>query len=109
MATTYYWKPTNLFRTNTDGIVYEIQYQVAAERDGVFVNTHENKTLSAGDPSSPDFIAYEDLTKDQIISWLKSDDNEAAIEERLTSLLDAIAEQDNVGGGLPWVLPDNEE
>ena len=40
--TTYYWKPTNLFRTNADGMVYEIQYQVAAERDGVFVTTHEN-------------------------------------------------------------------
>ena len=83
MATTYNWDIAQLERETADGYVYTAHYTVGAG----------NGTYSAGAYGSVNFerpetlVPFADLTKDQVIEWVKEalggDERVAEIEAAL--------------------------
>lgn len=94
------WNIVNLERETQDGFVYTAHYTVDAH-DG---------TYSAGAYGSIGFerpetlIPYADLTKEQVIEWVKEALGTEKVTEIGQALLNQINEQRNPTkqAGLPW-------
>ena len=101
MATTFTWEIAQLDRETSDGYVYTAHWTVGAG-DG---------TYSAGAYGSVGFerpktlVPFADLTKDQVIGWVKEQlggaDKVAEIEAALQSQLDEQAKPTKAQG-MPW-------
>jgi hypothetical protein len=94
------WNIANLERETADGFVYTAHYTVDAT-DG---------TYSAGAYGSIGFerpdklIPYKDLTKDEVIEWVKEALGSDKVQEIGQALLNQINEQRNPthASGMPW-------
>ena len=53
------------------------------------------------DPTSPDYIAYEDLTEADVIGWVQADVDQDAIEASLQANIDAQITP-TTATGTPW-------
>ncbi len=53
------------------------------------------------DPASEGFIQYADLTEADVIGWVKSQIDAAAVESRLTSAMEE-KKQPSTATGVPW-------
>ena len=92
------WKIIQLERKADDGLVTVVHYRVEAV-DGEFsASTYGTVSFERGET----FIDFNQLTETDVISWVKSKLDPAAIEQ---SLADQIATQKNppVLQGMPWV------
>ena len=56
------------------------------------------------DPQDPGFVAFEDLTEAQVVTWVKTALGEETLAAMQTALTENIARQKNppVLSGLPW-------
>ena len=94
------WNIANLERETADGFVFTAHYTVDAT-DG---------TYSAGAYGSIGFerpdklIPYKDLTKDEVIEWVKEALGSDKVEQIGQALLNQINEQRNPthASGMPW-------
>jgi len=100
MTVTSNWNIANLERETVDGFVYTAHYTVDVN-DG---------TYSAGAYGSIGFerpeqlIPYMDLTKDEVVQWVKEALGEEKVLEIGQALLAQIEEQRNPSkaSGVPW-------
>lgn len=92
------WKITQLEREATDGLVTVAHYDVTATDGEHTARVYGTVGFERGDT----FIDFANLTERDVISWVKSKMDPAAIEQ---SLADQIAVQKNppVLQGMPWV------
>ena len=98
------WKIEKMKRQLNDGLVIKVNYRVVAKDKELIADKRDTVTLS-GDPTSPDFTPFEDLTEEIVIGWVKSEVDVAAIEAWVQSSLDAKIAARNVrqtASGLPW-------
>jgi len=93
-----------LNRNLPSGLVTTVHW-TASKTDGDFTGySYGSIGLAAKDSADPTFIAYEDLTKDQVIEWVK----EAMGAEQVAALEAAIdgqieAQKNPVtAAGVPW-------
>ena len=105
MATTFTWNVSQLDRELADGYVYTAHWTVDAvsselREDGEPYRAGAYGSVNFERPES-DLIPFDDLTKDQVIGWVKSKLNEAEIEAAIEGQL---AEQitPTRGQGVPW-------
>ena len=105
MATTFTWNVQQLDRELADGYVYTAHWTVDAvssklREDGKPYRAGAYGSVGLERPES-DLIPFDDLTKDQVIGWVKSKINEAEIEAAIEAQL---AEQitPTRGQGVPW-------
>ena len=105
MATTFTWNVVQLDRELADGYVYTAHWRCDAvsselREDGEPYRAGAYGSVGFERPES-DLIPFDDLTKDQVIGWVKSKINEAEIEAAIEAQL---AEQitPTRGQGLPW-------
>jgi hypothetical protein len=102
------WKVENLVRETATGIVTLVDWRVTVSE------TREDVTKSAAaigmqalpaiDPESQDFIAFEDLTEETVIVWLKdvlSAEYVTSLETKLESEVDNLFEPITTIGK-PW-------
>jgi hypothetical protein len=100
------WKIENMKRQVTDDLVVEVAYRVHAKNSGLIAD-HRGKVTLTGDPNSPDFIPFKDLTEAQVVQWVKDSVDVEAIEAEVQSALDAkVAKREarETLTGLPWSL-----
>lgn len=105
MTTT--WKIYNLERQTENGLVIEVTYGCI----GVSTNfkTRQTGILGLeGDPTDPNFVAWEDLTEEIVIGWVKDElgtekvnEMETKIEDRLTGREEELSNK-TTEEGLPW-------
>jgi hypothetical protein len=98
------WIVENMKRRTGTGLVVEVAYRVVAKQGSLIAN-HRGKVTLTGDPSSPGFVPFKDLTEAQVIQWVKDSVDVTAIEAQVQAALDAkIAKRDakEVLTGLPW-------
>ena len=98
------WKIEKMQSQISDGLVIKINYRVIAT-DKELVSDKRGVVSLTGDPSSPDFIGYQDLKEIDVVAWVKSEVDVAAIEAEVQSILDAkIAARSTkqTTSGLPW-------
>ena len=88
--------------TCPDGAVYTVHYTVSLKQDGETAGAYGSVGL--GDPDPDSFTPFSELTKDEVIGWVKS----ALGEEQVTAIESALAEQINqklnptTATGTPW-------
>jgi hypothetical protein len=88
--------------TCPDGAVYTVHYTVNLEQDGETAGVYGSVGL--GDPSPESFTPFSELTKDEVIGWVKA----ALGDEQVASIEAALAEQiqqklnPTSAAGTPW-------
>ena len=85
-------------------LVTEVTYRVHSKNDSLIADHRGNVTLT-GDPLSPDFIPFKDLTETQVVQWVKDSVDVEAIEAQVQDALDAkVAKRESreTITGLPW-------
>ena len=100
MTLTSTWNIANLERETADGFVYTAHYTVDAN-DGTY---SAGAYGSIGFERPENLIPYMDLTKDEIIGWVKDVLGEEKVLEIGQALLAQIEEQRNPSkaAGVPW-------
>lgn len=105
MTTT--WKIVNLERLTQLGdhtdVVNNVHWEaIDQDADGNSGRVYGSQLISTDDLSS--FTAYEELTEDQVIAWVKEALGEDRVSEIETNIQDQIAELANpsVKNGTPW-------
>lgn len=100
------WKITQMEYNTTDGGVIIVHWECVAEET---VGEKTFRELAYGsfdltpEPSSPDFIPYENLTEENVLSWVYqyAGIDKTDIESKLETSID---QQKNISTltGLPW-------
>ncbi len=98
------WKIEKMQSQISDGLVIKINYRVIANDKELIADKRGVVSLT-GDPSSPDFIGYQDLKEIDVVAWVKSEVDVSAVEAEVQSILDAkiaarSTKQTTIG--LPW-------
>ena len=107
--TTFTWSINTLERELADGYVYTAHYSVNAvssSLDPQGNNYSQGAYGSVGlERPEGDLIAFEDLTQDQVIGWVKEklggDEKIAEIEAALQARLDEVMTPTKING-VPW-------
>lgn len=91
-------------RQTVTGLVVEVAYRVVAKQGGLIAD-HRGRVNLEGDPESPDFTPFNQLTEEQVLSWVKSEVNVSEIEAQVQGILNkklaAISAKETLTG-LPW-------
>jgi len=106
MTISYKWSVESMdILSSSDGlkdVVRDVQWKVVATKDGVKKDMAAHVRLSA--PSSNTFTDYSDLTKEQVLDWVKSVLDVQAIETSLANQFVAGFQKK-----LPWAIPEDDE
>ena len=104
MTATTVWSITQLDRLASDGGVIVAHWTVTSV-DGAYSASAYSTASFTPDPDAPDFIPYDDLTEEDVLTWVWADGVDKDATE--ASLAAQIAEQQNptVLAGVPWVTP----
>ncbi len=94
----YNWNVVNMDRLTSDGFVVTVHYTVSAVDGEYTASTYGTVSYTQ---ESENFTPFEDLTKDQVIGWVKDSLGEQTVEESLAAQIEA---QKNPvqESGLPW-------
>jgi hypothetical protein len=102
MTATAKWNIAQLERHLADGAVYTAHWTVNLEDQGESAGAYGSVGFSDPDPSS--FTPYDELTKEQVVGWVKN----ALGEEQVTSVEESLANQiqqkldPTDASGIPW-------
>jgi hypothetical protein len=102
MAGTAEWNIAQLERHLADGAVYTAHWTVNLEDQGETAGAYGSVGFTDPDPSN--FTPYEQLTKEQVVGWVKN----ALGEEQVASMEEALANQiqkklnPTDASGIPW-------
>ena len=100
MAVTYTWSVANTERNLSDGGITVIHWRCTGV-DGDYTASQYGTTSHTPDADAADFIAYDNVTEANAISWAQAELDQSAIE---TAIADDIAAQKTptTGDGVPW-------
>jgi hypothetical protein len=103
------WKIVDTTRDISTGLIIEITYLYEA-----ILSSELSRTISTlnvtGDPTSPNFIEFTDLTEQTILQWVKSALGQQQVNEIETNVqaevtaMQAAADAVTVKHGLPWSI-----
>lgn len=102
MAATITWDIATLERQLSDGMVTTVHYTVSAEDQGKTSGAYGSLGLDPADPNN--FIAYNDLTKAEVIGWVKDKLGTEQVANIETGLENQIQQELNPTSstGVPW-------
>lgn len=104
------FKIADMKRTPDNGVVIKVVYIIGFEYNGISDRYVGSVTLT-GDPTSPDFVPFENLTEEMVIDWVKAELGEvklAEIDATYQASLEAKYEakqNPEFIGGTPWGKP----
>jgi hypothetical protein len=102
---THTWQITNLKRNLNDGVVTTASYFCSTTYGKETERTSGEYYLADKDPSDADFISYENLSEEGVLSWVTGSLDTASIYSKHSS---SIADKINywnslsTGEGIPW-------
>jgi hypothetical protein len=114
MAINTTWSVNQMTHKDADGNVILVYWSCVAASDGTpsYTATESGKLRTEGDPSSPDYIPYADLTEADVLGWvydslIVGDETATQAKERVEAdrtakvqgQIDRAASDSN---GLPW-------
>ena len=111
MAITCTWNVNDMQRKEADGGVFLVYWSCVAS-DGTYSATEGGKLRCEPDPSSPTYVAYEDLTQDIVLGWVYNSliEGEETAEEaksrieanRSGKVQGQIDRANSDASGVPW-------
>ena len=112
MAITTTWKVNNMVHNTDDGGVITVYWECVAHSDTGEQAVEGGKLRLEPDASSPDYVAYDDLTEATVLGWVynsliegeeTADEAKARIETNRTGKVEAqIARKAAQASGTPW-------
>lgn len=112
MAVTTTWKVNNMVHNTDDGGVITVYWECVAQADTGESAVEGGKLRLEPDASSPDYVAYDDLTEATVLGWVynsliegeeTADEAKARIETNRTGKVEAqIARKAAQASGTPW-------
>ena len=114
MAITNTWSVSDMQRTDSDGNVFLVYWSEVAASDGTpsYTASEGGKLRLEGDPTSPDFIPYADLTENDVLGWVytsliegdeTADEAKARVEaDRTAKVQKQIDAAATTASGVPW-------
>ena len=99
--TTYNWTIAQLERNASDDGVVVVHWRVVAQDENYTASSYGTQSFTP-DPESPDFVDFEDLTEEVVISWVKNGMDAEALEAGLTSRIEE-QKAPAIIAGMPWV------
>jgi hypothetical protein len=114
MAITNTWAVTNMQHTDADGGVFLVYWSMVAASDGTpsYTASEGGKLRCEYDASSSSYIAYADLTEDDVLGWVYNsliEGEETAEEAKLRIEADRtgkvqgqIDRATSQSSGVPW-------
>ena len=94
------WTIAQLERNTTDGGVVVAHFR-ATLTDGDYSASTYGTCSFTPDPTSPDFVAFEDLTEADVLEWVYAALDKDATEEALASQIEDQKAPQTVAG-TPW-------
>jgi|TARA_R110000851_G_scaffold314420_2_gene476476 hypothetical protein len=102
---THNWKILDLESITSTGLVTKITYGCFTEHQSTELRQIDEIYLD-GSPDAPEFIQYEELTEELVLSWVDTLVNKSLIETNLSSSINEIESQFSssikVSSGVPW-------
>jgi len=114
MAITTTWSVNDMTHKDSDGGVILVYWSCVAASDGTpsYTATEGGKLRLMPDPSSPDYIAYADLTEADVLGWVynsliegdeTADEAKARVEaDRTAKVQGQIDRAASQSDGVPW-------
>jgi len=112
MAITTTWSVKNMERMTEDGGVIAVHWSCTAQSDTGESAVEAGKLRCQYDATSPDFVAYDQLTEETVLGWVynsliegeeTAEEAKARIEENRTGKVEGqIAKKNNQSTGMPW-------
>ena len=120
MAITNTWSINDMQRTDADGVVFLVYWSMVAQSDGTpsYSASEGGKLRCEGDPTSPDFIPYADLTENDVLGWvydslIVGDETAAEAKARVEADRDSKVQKQidaaaTTESGVPWAASPEE-
>jgi hypothetical protein len=101
MTTT--WKITNLDRDTADGFVTTVHWTASREIEDLHASVYSTQSFTKEDNQG--FLAYQILTEDIVVGWVKNALGAAGVAAIDEALANQLIEQKmpKKAAGLPWV------
>ena len=98
------WQISTLERSLPDGLVLTTHWRLTHTDAGYTGSVYGTQTLPENDPTSPDFVPFEDITEAQAIEWTKAAMGEDTVAAHEANVLAQIEAQKNptTATGTPW-------
>lgn len=95
-----FWKISKLDRMASDGLVIKAHYVVCSSLDEFAICVSGFLNLNRSDSFTP----YENITEEEVISWVKSVLGTQGVESKEKELSDKIneAKSPQIVSGVPW-------
>ena len=93
------WTIVTLERNTDDGVV--VAHWRASDADGEHVGSSYGSCGFSPDPSAEGYIAYDSLTEDTVIGWVKSEVDADEIEAGIAAQI-ADSKAPAISTGVPW-------
>ena len=111
MAISTTWSVSNMTRNEADGGVVTVYWSCVAS-DGTYSATEGGKLRCEPDASADDFVAYADLTEDDVLGWVytsliegeeTADEAKERIEANRTGKVQGQIDRASAQAeGMPW-------
>jgi hypothetical protein len=92
------WQVVQMDRLTSDGFVVTVHYTVNAVDGDFTASTYGTVGYTQEDKS---YIPFANLTKEQVIGWVKDSLGQSTVEEALSAQIDALKNPVQESG-LPW-------
>ena len=90
MSIDYDWRVDGVSKAPATGAVEMVHWCCHGNKDGQYSSVEFGATNHTPDPSAENFIPFDDLTKDQVLSWvyglISKDDIEAVIAKKIANM-----------------------
>lgn len=93
------WTISTLERNTDDGVV--VAHWRASDADGEHVGSSYGTCGFTPDPDADGYVAYDSLTEETVIGWVKADVDADAIEASIASQI-ADSKAPAISTGVPW-------
>ena len=93
------WTIVTLERNTDDGVV--VAHWHASDADGEHVGSSYGACSFTPDPSAESYVAWDSLTEDTVIGWVKSDVDVDEIESAIAAQI-ADSKAPAITYGVPW-------
>jgi hypothetical protein len=114
MAITTTWSVSNMTHNDLDGGVILVYWSMVAASDGTpsYTASEGGKLRCEPDPTSPDYVAYADLTEEIVLGWVYNsliegeetpEEAKARVEANRTAKVQGQIDRANTqASGVPW-------
>jgi hypothetical protein len=82
----------NMKRTPVDGVVIDVTFIINFSLESI-ADRHVGSIKLVGDPSSPDFVTFNELTEELVIEWVKDELGADKLAEIFTNMETRLQEK----------------